>query len=1310
MLLDQRAVRYVPHGEKVGIVPHLSLTTTSVADGGALSMSVSEVIYGTLPEVFEIGVEVWNGSAWVEGQDCRFLVTKSNVDRQSAAAVKQLSGISTVLWLLTKNALAGVVPKTVNGITVEPANTVTGITGSGIELHRTAHGLHSGRRVKVTKRGNAAQLSEGSMLWVREPWDANNFRLAASMETIHAKNVGPAASGIELTIYREQLLSSGHGFKLNEKIRFANVGASGLDEDTAYYVRQVQPNFFLVSKEIGGLPVTFESATGITAYRDLDGDRLFRDATVGEILLAVIAEAKARGWGASVATDFTATRDSLGNLWSTTVATEDGLPIGFRPGTNARQILNALADAGYIEYATQGRTLRVFNLGSGRQLGLGNQPVRVGDDALTSPTGTNLDNLLTHLTIRGDGPVLSEVASTAPMTALGRLEQYTEQANIATDGVATDIGRAMLKRAEDPEREFTITENATEAKFLPHLHYVRGDWVRVDVNGEVKQMRVAGISCTSGEDGTQVSVTLGIVMRDLLVKLAQGQGRISGGIGTGGAGQLRPVTNSRRPASPQGLLVQAQPMFNLDGTSSALLTVSFQPVLHDSNGYLLNVPAYQVWVRGDGDEGSSLLGSPTVGATTVGPVPAGRIYYVSVRGRSEAGVWGEYSPEFEVFATPPVDPPFVPTPPTVTSELGVLHIGWDGQQVDPAASAPVPVQPGFGYWFAEVSEAVDGTYVPIGQTLLAVGEVFAGGLTIGAEYWVRTYAVSRVGVASDPTTPVSVVLEGISLGDLDAEISDAINDAVNGAADAAAAATEAAAAANGKNRMFHAVIDPDQPGTADGDIWHRWTNLGTSGKLLATWRWDATAAAWTPTALDATYIPLLDIGQGTFGNLSGQRLDVNTVTANKLLIGGVFGDNMLEDPGLAILTGGPWQVHPDPVGGNTRINPGGTQIFERYLHFDPDPAGSVYVPCSTLIPCQPGEKFAVSFLWWNGSGPGFEVRANMRAWLANGSTVDTVIVAGGSSLAGVTDYEYTAPANAVRFNLTFESFKSTNAVGIALPSVRRMTKGSLVVDGTILARHLKADEIWANTAWVNHAKVNTLTAGSITGTMIQGTAIDGKTITGSVIRTAASGARVQIDSAGLRAFNSGGTAVTTISSSTGQIDAIGGIRTGTAGQRVEISGSTARFYNPGGFAASITGFANGASGSGLGFSAGGNDLVLGNTNLAWGGSAALYMNAIAYFGSLMTGNALDVPGSVSGSVTGKTVDATGNPTDTTITFRANSFNSAPNVQVTPKDAARDIWMAAMSVTASSFVLRMAHNGGVTTGTRTGQAAGWIASE
>lgn len=144
----------------------------------------------------------------------------------------------------------------------------------------------------------------------------------------------------------------------------------------------------------------------------------------------------------------------------------------------------------------------------------------------------------------------------------------------------------------------------------------------------------------------------------------------------------------------------------------------------------------------------------------------------------------------------------------------------------------------------------------------------------------------------------------------------------------------------------------------------------------------------------------------------------------------------------------------------------------------------------------------------------------------------------------------------------------------------------------ITARTITADRIGANQITANEIAAATITAneikgGTITGTQLSGTAIDGKTITGAVVRTAASGARVELTTGGLKGYDASSVVKTTVGTDgkltatdaniTGAINATSGtisgalnvtgsltggtVRTATSGQRVELSGYDLRLYN-----------------------------------------------------------------------------------------------------------------------------------------------------
>ncbi|WP_087485566.1 carbohydrate binding domain-containing protein [Brachybacterium massiliense] len=105
------------------------------------------------------------------------------------------------------------------------------------------------------------------------------------------------------------------------------------------------------------------------------------------------------------------------------------------------------------------------------------------------------------------------------------------------------------------------------------------------------------------------------------------------------------------------------------------------------------------------------------------------------------------------------------------------------------------------------------------------------------------------------------------------------------AADAHAAADAAAAAAGeamaearyGARLADRAPTPADGVDMPDGAGWHQYgltTNHEgvTDVRLVQTWRWDG--AQWRRLDMDTTMLPAVDIGTGTFGDLSGDRLDI----------------------------------------------------------------------------------------------------------------------------------------------------------------------------------------------------------------------------------------------------------------------------------------------------------------------------------------------------------------------------------------------------------------------------------------------------
>lgn len=268
---------------------------------------------------------------------------------------------------------------------------------------------------------------------------------------------------------------------------------------------------------------------------------------------------------------------------------------------------------------------------------------------------------------------------------------------------------------------------------------------------------------------------------------------------------------------------------------------------------------------------------------------------------------------------------------------------------------------------------------------------------------------------------------------------------------------------NGKNKTQRSTSDASSPANyVIGDVWEKYTTLGVGGKLLQSWRHDGTR--WVPLLMDPTYLPLIDIGAGTFGTLSGGRLEVNSVTADKVLIG--IGGNLFTDPamedrdGYEIATGIGW-------GGSGSGKSGRGSIL---IAASDTQQGSYYGLRSAprRVTVVPGQHYHLS-VWARSAGtPIGGAALYARFYKADGTFVwgSPSTITNSTTLTGNVWTEIRgivkAPDDVVSMVLGFYS-QSTNTVAVRFsdPAVRQATAGQLIVNGTITGDHVEAESVAA---------------------------------------------------------------------------------------------------------------------------------------------------------------------------------------------------------------------------------------------------------
>jgi hypothetical protein len=155
--------------------------------------------------------------------------------------------------------------------------------------------------------------------------------------------------------------------------------------------------------------------------------------------------------------------------------------------------------------------------------------------------------------------------------------------------------------------------------------------------------------------------------------------------------------------------------------------------------------------------------------------------------------------------------------------------------------------------------------------------------------------------------------------------------------------------------------------------------------------------------------------------------------------------------------------------------------------------------------------------------------------------------------------------------------------------------------------------VFTSGAWaartIDNLMIANIDAGKITAGIIAAARIDATTLQGKTLQTAASGARVVIDSTGLKGYDAAGIVKTSVGTD-GLLTAAGAVitgtvRTGTTGQRAELSSTSAKFYSPSGAVSSVEASNASDNSALLALAAGGGSLLVGKVNLPSSGSVGV---------------------------------------------------------------------------------------------------------
>lgn len=609
----------------------------------------------------------------------------------------------------------------------------------------------------------------------------------------------------------------------------------------------------------------------------IDGKRPFYQASPGDIMRTLLLEAQDRGAAAGIELgDFTAARDSAGNAWPK-VAT-----IYYGPGLPISSVLENLVEQGMCDYRMNGRVLELYapETELGRDLTAGDAPVRVHGSVTEAPVTYTLEDLTTSALLIGEEGFELEVANPSAPRDYGELEVTIEQGGVNSEGTARTMIDAELQRGSREVREITRTQAAATARHLPFRDYRVGDYVQALDGGRWQRYRVREVQLVLGDDGWTVHTVLNDRLQELLLKLAKRTNGIANGTkGTGGDG-TPPAPAPRpgiEPAAPRGLVLDQQVYLDAAGNARGLVTAGWGEVTESVRGRAIDVGGYELWRRDNETYAPWRMVSRTDGETETTDSPvwltrgdgSAAEYQWRVRALAqESGREGEWSAPVTMTMTQDTTPPPPPSAPVVTTGFRIVTVEWDGLTEDgtemPADFSRVRV------YLAGTEDMADAV---LAGSLSYPGTWNSETMPADEPVWVTLTAVDRVGNESDPTVPVSVTPRALVS---DETIQDAL-DRVEGGIDAV------------RDSRTYRAVPPDRDGQNVDDVWYQIVD----GSTVGWWRWDGTE--WVEQRLDATFLPLVDIGTGTFGELDGARITAGSLVADTVIVPGTVGGTLIED-------------------------------------------------------------------------------------------------------------------------------------------------------------------------------------------------------------------------------------------------------------------------------------------------------------------------------------------------------------------------------------------------------------------------------
>ena len=491
------------------------------------------------------------------------------------------------------------------------------------------------------------------------------------------------------------------------------------------------------------------------AYTQKDWE--WANVTPGQIVADLMNDAIGRGWGPRMGLSFSATATSLEETWANVIP-ERKVP----KGTPLSQVLDGLVTDGFAEYRTRYHTskawLTLLNPGTGAAFTDVGSPVVINlglADLSRAPRRGDASKRITRVTVTGDDKV-QQTRERAPFDAdvFGALEGWVSASGVTTDVAAQSVGDNALRDnfATVSERTFEY-DNTVAPQYYPYLRFAPGDWVLIPVNGTPTSDRVGQVTIDKRLDSFKITALTGDRILSGTATLAKRQSAQVGGSISGGNGTTPSPLDSRIPSQPVVDEIVSAGYWNLDGAARSSVTISVAAITEAVNGAGIAVDLYEFWWRPAlGAEFALRTATDDLVVTMEDFDPLAALVF-RVRGRSTAGVFGEFSEDQEITTLAPstdLDDPDLAD--LYTDGVGGIYAVWGGT----LDGAPAPSR--VAYVVAELSSDGGVTYTAEGTPIVAAGTIAINKSGAWGDYSVRLRAFDRLGNPGDVSDPQDITI------------------------------------------------------------------------------------------------------------------------------------------------------------------------------------------------------------------------------------------------------------------------------------------------------------------------------------------------------------------------------------------------------------------------------------------------------------------------------------------------------------------------------------------------------------------------